>query len=148
MNKILVKAEMLLLAILAVAAVLELLDSKLSILYIISLAGLGLVFFLFAQYPSQSKKDGGSDFKALLGLTIVPKVLWIATAITTIGILFYLQGFKGAFNLLGIGVSTIAVCTIILIILRFIKVKGVEQVIPILYRSYPALLAAAYFMFA
>ncbi|WP_296620629.1 hypothetical protein [Marivirga sp.] len=147
MNKILIKAEMVLLALLAVAVVLELLDTKLSILYIISLAGLGIVFFLFAQIPSQAKIEG-SDFNSLLGLSIVPRVLWISTAITTVGVLFYLQGFAGAFKLLSIGGITIAICTLILIILRVINVKGLEQVIPILYRSYPALLAAAYFIFA
>ena len=140
---------MLLLALLSAAILLELLEINLPILFIISLAGLGLVFFLYAQFPliyvESSDEDQG--FKHLLGLTIVPKILWIGTAITTLGILFYLQYFPGAAKMLTIGGSTIAICTLILLVFRFMKINGLENVFPILYRSYPALLAAAYFVF-
>lgn len=157
MTKYLSKAEFLLLGLLAIAVVLESIGIKLDVLYLISLAGLGLVFFLFAQFPNQkvessseenNDKEEGGGFQTLLGLVIVPKVLWIGTAVTTIGILFFLQDFKGAENLLTIGGITIAITTVILLVLRVINVKNLHTVIPILYRSYPALLAAAYLVFA
>jgi hypothetical protein len=149
MNKFLPKAEMLLLALFAAAIILEFLDIKLTVLFIISLAGLSLVYFLYAQFPSDiESSDEEQGFIHLLGLTIVPKVLWIGTAIATLGILFYLQDFSGAAKMLTIGGSTIAICTLILLVLRFMKINGLENVFPILYRSYPALLAAAYFVFA
>lgn len=157
MIKYLSKAEFLLLGLLAIAVVLESIGTKLDVLYLISLAGLALVFFLFAQVPNQkeepsstksNEKDKSSGFQTLLGLVIVPKVLWIGTAVATIGILFFLQDFKGAENLLTIGGITIAITTVILLVLRVINVKNLHTVIPILYRSYPALLAAAYLVFA
>ncbi|ADR22325.1 hypothetical protein MATR_00330 [Marivirga tractuosa] len=157
MIKYLSKAEFLLLGLLAIAVVLESIGTKLDVLYLISLAGLALVFFLFAQVPNRkeepsstesNEKDKSSGFQTLLGFVIVPKVLWIGTAVATIGILFFLQDFKGAENLLTIGGITIAITTVILLVLRVINVKNLHTVIPILYRSYPTLLAAAYLVFA
>jgi hypothetical protein len=151
MNNILSRAEFLLLALFAVSVGLELVGNKLSVLYGISLAGLALVFFLFAQFPVSNEKaneEENSNFTSLLGLVILPKILWIGTALTTVGIMFHLQNFKGSFNLLVIGASTIAICTVILVLLRIMKIRNLQGVIPILYRSYPALLAAAYFIIA
>jgi len=149
MSKFLSKGEMLLLALLIVSIVLELLEINMPILFIISLAGLGAVFFLYAQMPS-NKESSNQDqvFKYLLGLTIVPKILWISTSLTTVGIIFYTQDFAGATKLLTIGGITIAFCTVILLILRFMKINGLEKVFSILYRAYPAVLGAAYFVFA
>jgi hypothetical protein len=150
MNKFLPRAEMFLLALFAAAIALELFEINLAVLFIISLSGLSLVFFLYAQFPSntESSGEGNQGFKHVLGLTLVPKVLWISTAVTTVGILFYTQEFPGMKTMLTVGGISIAICTIILLFLRFMKINGLESVFPILYRSYPALLAAAYILLA
>jgi hypothetical protein len=147
MKKILNKAELLIMGILVIAIALQLLGSKIDLLYSISISGLGLVFFLFAQLPNGQSEPSEKEreFNDLLGHVLMPKVLWIGTAITTIGILFYLNHFPGALNMLLIGGGTITFCTLILIVLRLTKGLDLQQLIPVLYRAFPALLVAAYF---
>jgi len=149
MRKILNKAESLMMGLLTISIVLQLLGSTIESLYAISLSGLALVFLLFAQVPndanqSSDEQRGTSD---LFANVIIPKILWIGTAIATTGILFFLYHLPGALNLLLSGCGAITVCVAVLIILRLANSQDLKRVIPVLYRAFPALLIAAYIGF-
>lgn len=59
----------------------------------VSLFGLGVAFFLSAyrviDIPEAENEPYG--FSALLGLTVVPKVLWISSAVSAVGISMWLS---------------------------------------------------------
>lgn len=151
MNKLLPYLERVFLATLVVAYVLKLTGSELPILMTISLAGLGVTFFLSAYRPLNIETTEGEQmgFNELLGLSIVPKVLWISTAVATIGILFYtLQlGNDGYLRMLYVGASTIIIALVIMLILKAIGTKYLNATFSVFFRALPTLLVVAYILF-
>lgn len=91
MHKLLPYLERVFLATLIIGFALQLTGMAIPILKTVSLSGLGVIFFLSAYRPLEIEPVEGEQmgFNELLGLSVVPKVLWISTSITTIGILFY-----------------------------------------------------------
>lgn len=118
MNKLLPYLERVLLATLLAGLILRLIGTEIPILITTGLAGLGVTFFLSANRPLNIEPKEGEEiggFNGLLGLTIIPKILWIGTAVATIGILLYtLQlGNDGYLISLYVGLLTISIATMI-----------------------------------
>lgn len=150
-KKILPNLERVLLAILAFGFILQLSGMNIPVLISIGLGGLAVVFFLNGYIPVDIQQSEGEPmgFNELLGLSIVPKILWISAAVTTIGILFYsLQiGNDSYSKMLQIGGSTIVIGTSILLALKVRGVKNINLVLPVLLRALPALIIAGYILF-
>lgn len=142
-------AEKALLAALAIGAILTMLEMDTTITTV-ALLGLAVTFFLFAYRPIDIPVQEGEQFgfSQLLGLMIIPKVLWISCAVSALGIVFYLlqlgnDGFK---QMLMIGVSAIAFAGLLLVILLISGVKHMKLVAPVLLRAIPLLLADVYIL--
>lgn len=138
------------LGILSVGIILAILNINFLALRI-ALAGLAVIFFLSAYHPPDEIKERSENdtfgFSDMLALIIIPKVLWISSAVLVAGIAlsFFSYGNEGYKQALMIGILSIAVC---LILLTFFSVRGVKHlksVTPILYRAVPAFLAGVYF---
>jgi len=116
----------------------------------VSLIGLGVTFFLLAYRPTDIPRQEGEQFgfSELLGLMIVPKVLWISSAISSLGIAFYLFDFgnDGYKQLLMVGGLTIGVGTLLLVVFLVSGVKHIRRVAPILLRAVPLCLVDFYIL--
>lgn len=117
----------------------------------VSLIGLAVVFFLYAYKPldivrAENEQLGFSD---LLAVLILPKVMWISSAISTLGLLFYLLdlGNDGYKKMLMIGGLTIGIAVVLLTIFLASGVKNLKIVTPILLRAVPLLLIDLYILF-
>ena len=117
----------------------------------VSLLGLGVTFFLLAYRPNDIPRQEGEQlgFSDLLGLMIVPKVLWISSAISVLGIAFYLFDFgnDGYKKMLMIGGLTISIGTILLIVFLVSGAKHIRTVVPILLRAVPLCFVDFYLLF-
>lgn len=151
-DKLLPYIERIFLASLIIGFLLKLTGSEIPFLIAVSIGGLGVSFFLNAYSPLDIEPAEGEQmgFNELLGLSIIPKVLWISTAIATIGILFYMLhlGNSGYLNMLYIGGSIIIIATFIMLILKLIGTKYMNAAFPVLYRALPTLLIVAYILFS
>ncbi|WP_331967573.1 hypothetical protein [Ohtaekwangia sp.] len=143
--------ERILLTALVIGAMLMLLEIS-TIVIEVALIGLGVVFFLFAFRPvdlsEQMSKQFG--FSELLGLMIIPKVLWISSGISALGIAFSLfhLGNDGYKTLLITGGTTIGVGIGVLLFIIFLtgKNKYLNVVLPVLLRSISLLLMDIYML--
>ncbi|SNT40414.1 hypothetical protein SAMN05421640_3804 [Ekhidna lutea] len=152
MNRLLPYLERVFLATLAVAFILQLTGSELPILMSLSLAGLGITFFLSAYRPLDIEPEEGEelgDFNELLALTIIPKILWIGTSVATIGILLSTLelGNDGYVTLLYVGLITISIATMIQLGLKVTGTKYINATFPVFFRAIPTLLIVAYILF-
>lgn len=125
--------------------------------------GFGGYFFLSAHRPldvpssedtvqptdAASREDGAGGFPELLGLTILPKVLWLSSAISAFGIASYIIDFgnDGYKNMLMIGGTTIAIGTLLLVALKMTGLKRINTFMPILLRAVPVCLVDLYILF-
>jgi hypothetical protein len=118
-------------------------------LLMFSLQSLAGVFFLSAFTPLSIQNDESSPmgFKELLAYVIVPKVLGVASAVATMGILFYLLGIRRYDLMLFIGGSTLAGGCVILGFAILTGIKHVNVLMPFLYRAVPLFLISAYILF-
>lgn len=138
------------LGILAVGIILAILNINFLALRI-ALAGLAVIFFLSAYRPPEEIKEKSENdtfgFSDMLALIIIPKVLWISSAVLATGIAlsFFTYGNEGYRQALMVGILSIAVCLILLTFFLVSGVKHLKSVNPILYRAVPALIAAIYF---
>lgn len=117
----------------------------------VSLLGLGVTFFFMAYRPSDIPRQEGEQFgfSDLLGLMIVPKVLWISSAVSALGIAFYLFDFgnDGYKKMLMVGGLTIGIGTLLLVVFLVSGVKHIKTVTPILLRAVPLCLVDFYILF-
>jgi hypothetical protein len=117
----------------------------------ISLGGLAVTFFLYAYKPLQIVRNEGEllGFSDLLATTILPKVLWISSAISTLGLLFYLLnlGNEGYKQMLLIGGSTIGIGLVLVAVFSAIGLKNIKIVSPVLLRAVPLLIFDFYILF-
>jgi hypothetical protein len=118
----------------------------------VSLLGLGVTFFFLAfgpptDIPRQEGEQFG--FSELLGLVVLPKVLWISSAISALGIAFYIFDFgnDGYKRMLMIGGLTIGIGILLLVVFFVRGVKHIRIVIPILLRALPLCLVDFYILF-
>ena len=91
----------------------------------VSLLGLGVTFFLLAYRPIDIPSQEGEQFgfSELLGLMIVPKVLWISSAVSSLGMAFYLFDFgnDGYKKMLMIGGLTIGIGALLLVVFFMVE---------------------------
>jgi hypothetical protein len=115
----------------------------------VSLLGLGVTFFLLAPTDIPRQEGEQFGFSELLGLMIVPKVLWISSAISALGVAFYLFDFSndGYKRMLIIGGVTIGIGTLLLVVFFVNGVKHIRTVTPILLRAVPLCLVDFYLLF-
>jgi len=117
----------------------------------VSLIGLAIIFFLYAYTPFDIPRpyDEHWGLSELLALTIVPKVMWIGSAISALGVAFYLINFgnDGYRRLSMLGGTTIAITIIMQTFFLITGVKHLKYVAPILLRSAPLFLADLYMFF-
>lgn len=155
MNKALPYLEKIFLVALIVGILLNYFEIENGGLVNISLAGLGVTFFLLAFKPMDIKPTEEEvdkeplGFNDLLGSTIIPKVLGIGSAVAIIGILFYNLdlGNDGYKQMLGIGGSTIFMCILILTYLKISGTKNLKNAINGLFKSTPILFFIYYILF-
>lgn len=119
-------------------------------LLVISLGGLAAGFFLSGFIPLDIPYDENIKlgFIDLLALTIVPKVMWIGSAISVLGILFHQLGLPPDryLQLFMIG-SSVLVGALVHLITLVQGVKRLHYVMPIYYRAIPVLLVMAYLFY-
>lgn len=143
--------EGLFLTSLALGIVLTLMNIAAAIVMEVSLAGLAIVFFLYMYKPLEVQRDEGEKkwgFQELLVYIIVPKVIWISSSFSTLGILFYLFHFgnNGYQRLLMTGGSAIFIALLVLGYSSIAGTKHVKSAIPLLFRAIP-LLVIDYLLF-
>ena len=106
--------------------------------FLLALSG---IFFLYSfqkkEFPIEENEKFG--FSELLGLTIVPKVIWIGCSVSTLGIAFYLFDFgnDGFMQMLLIGASSIATASVLLIVFYLQGTRHIKMVMPVLIRAIP-----------
>ena len=135
------------LLLLAIGLALNFLQLGLPQITSISLAALGIIFFLSGNGPGKVPvpEDGSLyGFRELLSYTILPKILWISTSILTTGILFYTMQLQGYLSMIAIGSTMILIGSILLLGSMAMGTKYLNHVIPVLYRSTPTLIAGIY----
>lgn len=109
---------------------------------------LGIIYFLMAYRPTNIPIKEGEQFgfKELLGLLIIPKVLWISSAMSILGIVIYLfnsanDGYK---KMLLIGATTCGAATLLIVVFFIMDMKHIKSVTPILLRAIPLLVIDIY----
>lgn len=142
--KILKPAELLALAGIVVGVALKYLKMEGSDeVLMVALSSLSAVYFMMAfQPPVESEEndqpsDGG--FGDLLGGMILPKVGWIASSVTTIGICFSLLHLKGADQQLLVGCSTLSIAVAASLYFLTTGTKRTPILMNMLYRAAPIL---------
>ncbi len=114
----------------------------------ISLAGLAVVFYFFSFRPVEieHEEDGASGFMDLFVGTIAPKLLGISSAVSILGILFYLMNFgnNGYKQMLMIGGSTTFMASLVLGFASVTGTKNIDVNLPILYRAIPLMAIDVY----
>lgn len=117
----------------------------------ISLSGLAIAYFLSAFKPTEVEPSEGEqlEFKELLGMFILPKVIWISLTVSVIGILLYYVniGNNGYLNMLYLGGSTMVFGIIVLLLLKLTGTKYINQAFPVLLRAIPILVVMYYIAF-
>jgi len=118
-------------------------------LLMVSLGTLSTVFFLYANAPPQGidKTEQPMGFKELLTLLIIPKVLWISLAISTIGILFYFLNLKGYNEMLLIGGTSLLFALVLLAVLFLNGAKYLDAIRPVLMRAVTVLVIDIYIFY-
>lgn len=114
-----------------------------------SLLTLAAVFFLttYAPPPVPNDKNAPMSWKELLAYRVSIKVLGLASAMATIGILFYLLKFEGFQQMLLMGTIALAAGGVIVGIVIVAGIKHVNFLIPYLYRAVPLFLISAYILY-
>lgn len=140
--------------VLVLSILLTLLGVEFNLITNLSLGGLGLILFLSAfkridiPPPTDQKllQEGSSGLSDLLGLTIVPKVLFMCMSFGIFGILLSRlnTGNDGYLRALSTGALGILLCILILVILKLKGTKYLEVNLPIVARGLVVFLAIVY----
>lgn len=142
------RLERMLLMLLVLGIVITFLTNAGSLIINVAIAGLALVFFLYAYKPLDvnAGKNEKVGLGEMLGWSIVPKVLWISCAVSAVGILFFLvkTGSGEYMNLVMIGGFSIMIGLLVLGVLRVSGTKNLEVVTPILLRAIPLMIMDFY----
>jgi hypothetical protein len=141
-------AEKIFMVALAIGCLLKYLGTDLTVMAV-SLVGLAVTFFFsaFRQAEIIPEENERFTFNDLLAYEIVPKVLWISCAVSTMGVLLFFFGNQGAKRMLFIGGTSIIIGTVILIGLLISGAKHISAVLPVLYRAIPLLVLDLYLFF-
>jgi len=150
--KVLPNVEKVLLALLMMILLLKTQNIRIPYLLNFILLGLAITFLLnaFKQPEIRAGENKNFGFIDMFIGSIIPKALWIGTAVTTLGILFYIMnlGNNGFIKLLMIGCATITIASILGLSLSLIKSKEqLPVIIPLFYRALPAIGFACYILY-
>lgn len=146
------RLERMLLMLLVLGIVVTFLSATGSLIINVAIAGLSVVFFLYAYKPLDA--NTGEKEKAgigeLLGWSVVPKVLWISCAVSALGILFFLikTGTGEYRNMVMIGGFSILSGLLVLGVVWTSGTKHLEVVTPILLRAIPLMIMDFYIFLA
>ena len=141
-------AEMVLSSLLILGLLLPKVDIDSSIVILIAVGGLAIIFFLqaYAPFPIPIQKER-PGFKELLCFTVLPKVMWIAASVSTVGILFFLLDISnGAVEMMTIGATSLAACLLVTGYFYISARQYIIPLIPVLYRAVPVLLITTYIL--
>jgi hypothetical protein len=117
-----------------------------------ALLGLGVTYFLSAYRPPldipEPQQNEPFGMKELLGLTIIPKVLWISSGVSAAaGALYLFNSANDAYTKLAlIGGTAIAGGTLMLVFFSLTGVKHLRLVTPVLLRALPLFIADMYLL--
>ncbi|HLT71112.1 MAG TPA: hypothetical protein VKZ75_00605 [Cyclobacteriaceae bacterium] len=142
------RLERMLLMLIVLGIVITFLTNAGALIINVAIAGLALVFFLYAYQPLlvNTGKDEKAGMGELLGWSIVPKVLWIGCAISAMGILFFLikTGTDEYRNMVMIGGFSIVSSLLVLGVLQVSGTKHLQVITPILLRAIPLMIMDFY----
>ena len=114
----------------------------------ISIGALAVIFFLSSFKPLDVPETGDKrfGFKELLTWIMIPKILWIGSAFSILGILVYtLQlGHDGHMRALMPGGSTIAIGLLVILYSWATGTKHLSVLLPTIIRVVPVMLIALY----
>jgi hypothetical protein len=117
----------------------------------VAMSVLSSVLFLRAYQPPnvppalvENESDRPKGFFDLLGSTIAPKVMWIGSSVTVVGILFSLLKLKGAMEMLSIGCVMLPITAVLVGIFIVTRPAWAGTVMPPLYRAVPVWLVGVY----
>jgi hydrogenase/urease accessory protein HupE len=145
-SKYLPIAEIICLALLMIGIVIAMNTDDITIV-VLPVTGLACVFLLNAYAPqAHSEAEGPSQFAEMLAKRIIPKVLWIASSVITLGLLFFVLGYdpENYRQLLLIGVVAMTGGLLTIAAVAVSGVKGVAIVAPVLYRAIPLAIIGSY----
>ena len=131
--KILPILEKLSLTLLLVGAVMQATGSGGMIIVALALSTLACVYFLEAFMLleiTEPEENESSDFKALLGQSILPRVLGVSMSVAIVGIQFYLLQLEGYATMLLVGGQTIVVSLFLALVLHFSGTPHLETLRP------------------
>lgn len=117
---------------------------------IISLSILSGIYFIGAYTPppprEADEENTQKGFGALLGETIVPKILGIGMSVSVIGILFMLQKWNGFREMLLIGSTALAGATVVGLVTTLNNEKARRALGPLFLRAIPLMLVGIYLL--
>lgn len=119
-------------------AVLDALEVRLFLLFVLGMLGIATIFFVQAFRPLEVESGSLNEtygFPELLSINIIPKVLGISSSIGTIGILFYKIQLPGYPMMLGVASTTMLVCLFLIVVLAFSGNKHIPKLFPRLIKS-------------
>jgi hypothetical protein len=118
---------------------------------IISLIGLTATYFISAYKPIEIISDGKEKFgmKEMLAWSILPKICWISSAVSTLGwLLFFVNPEnEGYENMLMIGALSIGGAMVTIVFLISMGVSQIKVLLPVMFRAVPLLSADCYLLY-
>jgi hypothetical protein len=154
MKKLIPKLEVPLILLIVVGLFINYLINS-PILLTLSMGTLAVLYFLFAntqidipleeEIKKREENVNQSAFKELFGWSILPRVLWISSSVSLVGILFYLNNYIGYLNLVSLGGFTLVVGCFLMFFLR--SMPHMDKIFPILRRAVPLALISIYIMY-
>ncbi|MGE0587713.1 MAG: hypothetical protein AB7O48_04010 [Cyclobacteriaceae bacterium] len=114
---------------------------------LISVNGIAIIYFLNAYKPPELMDDEPQGFGALLALSILPKVMWISSSVSLVGITFHFLELAGAMEMILIGAISLGVGLLLFLIFGVSGVKGMKVNVPMLYRLIPIFLVDLYLLY-
>lgn len=117
-------------------------------LAMISFSLLAAVYFLngYVRVGPAGTENERPGFLDRIAQTIVPKVMWIACAMSVVGILFYVLNMNGSKEMLMIAVPAMAMGLVLFAAMFAAGAKNINLLTPILYRAIPLFLIGIYLL--
>jgi hypothetical protein len=110
----------------------------------LSMIGLAIVFSLYMYKPIDIVRNENEPlrFSDFVALNILPKIMWISSAVSVVGLFFYLfdLGNDGYKQMIMVGGLSIGVSVLLLAVFLVSGVKNMKTTIPILLRAVPLLI--------
>ena len=122
----------------------------------IGLAGTAIFWFILAfkrreVFSSQQEANefGPYGFTEMLAWIILPKILWIGSAVSMFGVFSHVTNFEsdGNIRIMMIGGLSVSICLLILMILVLSGVKKLNMLVPVLIRAVTILIVISYIIF-